>query len=151
MSPFGPLALCQSPKFFYFLIWNYTLLKQLLRKNFAIWTKDDFFRIFQKRSNLPAFWHIICLSLLSEYDVIWRTLRKTWPYPQENIKSSDRFFFFRKTFFLRRHCDSILTCNLSFLCSGAGVPQKCRLQKLVEKSRFVQTAKFFRRSYFKKV
>ena len=104
-----------------------------------------------------------------------RTLRNTWLYRQENIKSSGRFFCFRKTFFLRRHCDSILTCNWSFLCtadegeflnlrhmmsyvsllvcmiSGAGVPQKCRIQKLVKKSRFVHTAKFFRRSYFSKV
>ena len=96
-----------------------------------------------------------------------------------SMTSSDRFFFFRQTFFFRRHCDSILTCNLSFLftavkareseflnlrhitsyvsllvymISGAGVPQKYRVQKLVKKSRFVQTANFFRRrSYFNKV
>ena len=110
--PCSKILKCPSPNFFYFLIWNYTLLKQLLPKNFAIWTKDDFFRIFQKRSNLPPLWHIICLSLLSEYDVIWRTLRNTWPYRQENIKSSERFFFFRKTFFLGRHCDSILVIYL---------------------------------------
>ena len=48
----------------------------------------------------------------------WRTLRNTWPYRQENIKNSDRFFFFRKTFFLPRHCDSILTCNWCFLCTA---------------------------------
>ena len=65
------------------------------------------------------FWHTIRPSLLSEYDVIWRTLRNTWLYRQENI--------------------SLLVC----LTSVAGVPQKCRLQKLVNKSRFVQTAKFF--------
>ena len=33
---------CPSPKILYFLIWNYTLLKELLRKNFAISTKRDF-------------------------------------------------------------------------------------------------------------
>ena len=32
---------------------------------------------------------------------------------------------------------SLLVCMIS----GAGVPQKCRLQKLVKKSRFVQIAK----------
>ena len=42
---------------------------------------------------------------------------------------------------------SLLVCMIS----GAGVPQKCRLQKLVQKSRFVQIAKFFCRSYFYKV
>ena len=40
------LLKCPSPKIFYFLIWNYTLLKKLLRKNYAIWAKDDFLRIF---------------------------------------------------------------------------------------------------------
>ena len=110
---------------------------------------------------MPPFWHTICLSLLPQYGVIWRTLRNTWLYRRENIKSSGRFFCFRKTFFLRRHCDSILTCNWPFLCtagegkvmwvpwftshdimsllvyviSGTGVPKKCRLQKLVKKNR----------------
>ena len=42
---------------------------------------------------------------------------------------------------------SLLVC----LISGAGVPQKCGLQKLVKKSRFVEMTKFFRRSYFNKV
>ena len=42
---------------------------------------------------------------------------------------------------------SLLVCVIS----GAGVPQKCRLQKLVKNSRFVQMAKFFGRSYFNKV
>ena len=36
-------------------------------------------------------------------------------YRQENIKSSGRFFCFRKTFFLRRRCESILTCNKSII------------------------------------
>ena len=42
---------------------------------------------------------------------------------------------------------SLLVCMIS----GAGVPKKCRLQKLVKKSHFVQTAKFFRRSYFNNI
>ena len=42
---------------------------------------------------------------------------------------------------------SLLVCMIS----GSGVPQKCRLQKLVKKLRFVQMAKLFRRSYFNKV
>ena len=42
---------------------------------------------------------------------------------------------------------SLLVCVIS----GARVPQKCGLQKLVKKSRFVEMAKFFRRSYFNKV
>ena len=42
---------------------------------------------------------------------------------------------------------SLLVCVIS----GADVPQKCGLQKLVEKSRFVEKAKFFRRSYFNKL
>ena len=108
---------------------------------------------------MPPFWHPIRLSLLSEYGVIWRTLRNTSLYRQENIKSSGRFFCFRKTFFLGRHCDSILTCNWSFLCTAdegeflnlrhmmsyvsllvcvtsvAGVPQKCRLQNWLKNHR----------------
>ena len=40
---------------------------------------------------------------------------------------------------------------LVWVISGSGVPQKCRLQKLVKTSRFVQMAKLFRRSYFNKV
>ena len=59
---------CPSTKMFYFLTWKYTLLKELLRKNLAIWTKDDYFRIFLKHSNLPPFWHTIRLSLFLEYD-----------------------------------------------------------------------------------
>ena len=55
---------------------------------------------------------------MAEYGVMWRTLRNTRLYRQENIKSSGRFYCFRKTFFLRRHCKSILTCNWSFLCPG---------------------------------
>ena len=38
---------------------------------------------------------------------------------------------------------SLLVCVIS----GAGVLQKCGLQKLVKKSRFVEMVKFFRRSY----
>ena len=128
---------------------------------------------------MPLFWHTIHLSLLSEYDVIWRTLRNKWLYRQENIKSSGRFFCFRKTLFLWRHCDSILTSNWSFfvyswwrqgnassliyvdiICEPASLRDQrrgftaskgCRLQKLVKRSRFVQTAKFFHKSYFNKV
>ena len=42
---------------------------------------------------------------------------------------------------------SLLVCVIS----GSGVRQKCRLQKLVKISLFVQMAKLFRRSYFNKV
>ena len=42
---------------------------------------------------------------------------------------------------------SLLVCVIS----SVGVPQKCGLQKLVKKSRFVEMAKFFHRSYFNKV
>ena len=42
---------------------------------------------------------------------------------------------------------SLLVC----VTSVAGVPQKFRFQKFVKKSCFVQTANFFRRSYFNKV
>ena len=94
------------------------LIKITSAKKFCDLNKTRFFYNFWKTFKFAAILHTIRLSLLSEYDVIWRTLRNTWPYRQENIKSSDRFFFFRKTFFLRRHCDSILTWNLSFLCTA---------------------------------
>ena len=77
---------------------------------------------------MPPFWHPIRLSLFSEYGIIWRTLRNTWLYQQENIKSSGRFFCFRKTFLVGRHCDSILTCNWSFLCT-AGEGKVMRVPK----------------------
>ena len=68
---------CPSPKIIYFLIWNYTLLKQLLRKNFVISTKRDFLTNFWSRHFCGIPVPLITQTSRFIYDVMWRKLRNS--------------------------------------------------------------------------
>ena len=71
------LLKCRSPKIFYFLIWNYTILKELLRKNFVVWTKRDFFTNFWSLHFCGTPATLVTQTSRLTYDVMWRKLRNS--------------------------------------------------------------------------
>ena len=74
------------------------LIKITSAKKFCDLNKSRFFNNFLKTFKLAAILHTIRLSLLSEYDVIWRTLRNIWLYRRKTLKTSGRFLFVKVHF-----------------------------------------------------
>ena len=79
---FGKQGLIKVPitKIFLFSYLKLYLIKITSAKKFCDLNKSRFFYNFLKTFKLAAILHTIRLSLLSEYDVIWRTLRNMWLY-----------------------------------------------------------------------